>query len=71
MALGTGKWFSDETGSGGTKDNVGDELDVAAGRGRPRGAARKKTAPEDVVQPGSGGVKDNIRDEAAETQVSR
>ena len=56
-------------GSGGTKDNVRDELGQAAGQGRRRRAARKEAAtPEEEVQPGSGGVKDNVRDELAETQ---
>ena len=59
------------TGSGGTKDNVRDELDEAAERGKRESAARKETAPEEVVQPGSGGIKDNVRDELAESQESR
>jgi hypothetical protein len=58
-------------GSGGTKDNVRDELGQAAGQGRRRRAARKEAAPEEVVQPGSGGVKDNVRDELAESQERR
>jgi hypothetical protein len=53
-------------GSGGTKDNVRDELGQAAGQGR-----RGRAAPEEVVQPGSGGVKDNVRDELAESQERR
>jgi hypothetical protein len=55
-------------GSGGTKDNVRDELDEAAGRARRERDDRKESAPEEVVQPGSGGVKDNVRDELAESQ---
>ena len=58
-------------GSGGTKDNVRDELGQAAGQGRRGRAARKDAAPEEVVQPGSGGVKDNVRDELAESQERR
>jgi hypothetical protein len=58
-------------GSGGTKDNVRDELGKAAGQGRRGRAARKDAAPEEVVQPGSGGVKDNVRDELAESQERR
>ena len=58
-------------GSGGTKDNVRDELGQAAGQGRRRRAARKEAAPEEVGQPGSGGVKDNVRDELAESQERR
>jgi len=53
------------------KDNVRDELDEAAGRGRRVREDRKEAAPEEVVQPGSGGVKDNVRDELAETQERR
>jgi hypothetical protein len=71
MAQGTTKWFSQDKGYGGTKDNVRDELDEAAGEGRRERAARKETVPEYVVQPGSGGIKDNVRDEWAESQESR
>jgi hypothetical protein len=59
------------TGSGGTKDNVRDELDEAAGRGRRERDDRKGAVIEEVVQPGSGGVKDNVRDELAESQERR
>ena len=58
-------------GSGGTKDNVGDELDQAAGRGRHGRDDRKEAVIEEVVLPGSGGVKDNVRDEWAESQERR
>jgi hypothetical protein len=57
--------------AGGTKDNVSDELDEAAGRGRRRREDRKEAAPEEVGQPGSGGVKANVRDELAESQERR
>jgi hypothetical protein len=57
--------------AGGTKDNVTDELDEAAGRGRRRRDDRKETAPEEVGQPGSGGVKANVRDEWADSQERR
>jgi hypothetical protein len=57
--------------AGGTKDNVTDELDEAAGRGRRRREERKEGAPEEVGQPGSGGVKANVRDELAESQERR
>lgn len=57
--------------AGGTKDNVTDELDEAAGRGRRRREERKEAAPEEVGQPGSGGVKANVRDEWAESQERR
>jgi PRC-barrel domain len=56
---------------GGTKDNVRDELDEAAGRGRRKRDDRKEAAPEVVGQPGSGGVKANVRDEWAESQERR
>jgi hypothetical protein len=57
--------------AGGTKDNVTDELDEAAGRGRRRREERKEAAPEEVGQPGSGGVKANVRDELSESQERR
>jgi PRC-barrel domain len=57
--------------AGGTKDNVTDELDEAAGRGRRKREYRKEAAPEVVGQPGSGGVKANVRDELAESQGRR
>jgi hypothetical protein len=53
---------------GTVKDNVRDELDEAAGRGRRDREDRKEAAPEEVKQPASGGVKDNVRDESAESQ---
>ena len=58
-------------GSGGAKDNVSDELDEAAGRGRRRRDDRKEAAPKEVGQPGTGGVKANVRDEWAESQERR
>jgi hypothetical protein len=57
--------------AGGTKDNVRDELDEAAGRGRRKREERKEAASEEVGQPGSGGVKANVRDELAESQERR
>jgi hypothetical protein len=57
--------------AGGTKDNVRDELDEAAGRGSRKREDRKEAAPEEVGQPGSGGVKANVRDELAESQERR
>ena len=54
------------------KDNVRDELDEAAGRGRRERVERKEATPEEIVrQPGSGGVKDNVRDEWADSQERR
>ena len=57
--------------AGGTKDNVSDELDEAAGRGRRKREDRKEAAPEEEEQAGSGGVKDTVRDELAESQERR
>jgi hypothetical protein len=57
--------------TGGTKDNVRDELDEAAGRGGRERDDRKEAAPEEVGQPGSGGVKAKVRDESAESQERR
>ena len=59
MALGT------------VKDNVRDELDEAAGRGRREREDRKEATPQEVRQPGSGGVKDTVQDELAESQERR
>jgi hypothetical protein len=56
---------------GTVKDNVRDELDEAAGRGRRGREVRKEATPEEVRQPGSGGVKDNVQDELAESQERR
>ena len=57
---------------GTVKDNVRDELEEAAGRGRREREERKEATPEEVVrQPGSGGVKDNVQDEWAESQERR
>jgi len=52
------------TGSGGTEDNVRDELDEAAERGKPGRDASK----EAVEEEGTGGVKDNVEDEWDESQ---
>jgi hypothetical protein len=57
--------------AGGTKDNVRDELEEAAGRGGHKRDDRKEAAPEEVGQPGSGGVKANVRDELGESQERR
>jgi PRC-barrel domain len=57
--------------AGGTKDNVTDELEEAAGRGRRKRDDRKEAAPEEVGQPGSGGIKANVGDELAESQERR
>jgi hypothetical protein len=56
---------------GTVKDNVRDELDKAARRGRRDRKDLKGATPEEVRQPASGGVKDNVRDESAESQERR
>jgi hypothetical protein len=58
-------------GSGGTKDNVRDELEQAAGQGRRGRTAREEAAPNEAGPPGSGGVKDNVRDELTVSQEPR
>jgi hypothetical protein len=55
------------TGSGGTEDNLRDELDEAAGRSKRERDAAKEAA-EEEERTGSGGVKDNVRDEWDESQ---
>jgi hypothetical protein len=50
--------------SGGTEDNVGDELDEAADRGKPGRDASK----EAVEEESTGGVKGNVKDEWDESQ---
>ncbi|HEY6710918.1 MAG TPA: hypothetical protein VI055_01500 [Rubrobacter sp.] len=56
---------------GTVKDNVRDELNEAAGRGRRDREDRKEATCEEVRQPDSGGVKDNVQDEWAESQERR
>jgi hypothetical protein len=62
---------SQDMALGTVKDNVRDELDEAAGRGRRNREDRKEATPEELKQPGSGGVKDNVQDELAESQERR
>ena len=52
-------------GSGGTEDNVRDELDEAVERGRPARDASKEAVEEEES---TGGVKDNVEDEWDESQ---
>ena len=54
------------TGSGGTEDNVRDELDDAAERGK-LGRDASKEAVEEEESTG-GGVKDNVKDEWDDSQ---
>jgi hypothetical protein len=56
------------TGSGGAEDNMRDELDAAAERGK-LGRDASKEAVEEKEQTGTtGGVKDNVEDEWDESQ---
>ena len=54
------------TGSGGTEDNVRDELDEAADRGKKTGRDASKEAVGE--EESTGGVKDNVNDEWDESQ---
>ena len=53
-------------GSGGTEDNVRDELDEAAERGKKPGRDASREAVEE--EESTGGVKDNVEDERDESQ---
>jgi hypothetical protein len=55
------------TGSGGTENNVRDELDEAADRGKPGKDATKEAVEEEEST--GGGVKDNVEDVWDESQV--
>jgi hypothetical protein len=55
-------------GSGGTEDNVRDELDEAAERGRSGRDASKAAVEEEEQTGGTGGVKDNVEEEWDESQ---
>ena len=56
------------TGSGGTEDNVRDELDEATKRSKPEESATREAVEEEERTGGPGGVKDNVRDEWDESQ---
>ena len=56
------------TGSGGTEDNVRDELDKATGQGKPEESATTEAVEEEERTGGPGGVKDNVKDEWGESQ---
>ena len=56
------------TGSGGTEDNVRDELDEATERGKREESATTESVEEEERSGGSGGVKDNVKDEWDESQ---
>ena len=51
--------------SGGTEDNVRDELDEATERGKPGRDASKEAVEEEEA---TGGVKDNVEDKMDESQ---
>ena len=53
-------------GPGGTEDNVRDELDESAERGKPGRDASKEAVEEE--EESTGGVKDNVEDEWDESQ---
>ena len=53
------------TRSGGTQDNVRDEFDEAAQRGKPGRDASKEAVEEEES---TGGVKNNVKDESDESQ---
>ena len=55
-------------GSGGTEDNVRDELDEATRRGKPEESATTEAVEEEERTGGPGGVKDNVEDELDESQ---
>jgi hypothetical protein len=57
-----------ESHPGGTEDNVRDELDEAAERGKPGKDASKEAVEEEERTGGTGGVKDNVEDEWDESQ---
>ena len=52
----------------GTEDNVRDELDEAAERGKPAKDASTQAVEEEEQTGGTGGVKDNVEDEWDESQ---
>ena len=54
-------------GTGGTEDNVRDDLDEAS-TGRKKDATPRAVEKEEASGGGDGGVKDNVKDEHEETQ---
>jgi len=55
-------------GSGGAEDNMRDELDEAAERGKSGRDASKEAVEEEEQTGGTGGVKDNVEDEWDEAE---
>ena len=60
--------MTEERRPGGTEDNVRDELDEAAERGKPGKDASTQAVEEEEQTGGTGGVKDNVEDEWDESQ---
>ena len=58
----------EERRTGGTEDNVRDELDEASERGKPAKDASTEAVEEEEQTGGTGGVKDNVTDEWDESQ---
>jgi hypothetical protein len=55
-------------GSGGTEDNVRDELDEATAKSKLEKDASKEAVEEEKKTGGPGGVKDNVKDQWDESQ---
>ena len=55
-------------GSGGTEDNVRDELEEATKHGKPEKDTSREAVEEEERSGGTGGVKENVRDEWDESQ---
>jgi hypothetical protein len=58
----------EERRTGGSEDNLRDELDEAAERGKPAKDASTQAVEEEEQTGGTGGVKDNVEDELDESQ---
>jgi hypothetical protein len=58
----------EERRTGGAEDNMRDELDEAAERGKPAKDASTQAVEEEEETGGTGGVKDNVEDEYDESQ---
>ena len=58
----------EERRTGGAEDNMRDELDEAAERGKPASDASTQAVEEEEQTGGTGGVKDNVEDELDESQ---
>ena len=60
--------MTEERRTGGAADNIRDELDEAAERGKPAKDASAEAVEEEEQTGGAGGVKDNVEDEWGESQ---